>query len=617
MLQTEAEYDTFFSAMFLRVFVPFLLINALFRVAVRDYFTLLNEDAALILEGVRSLDAHGPLHWFTRGYGPSVIRPWQLLSFGVVGSFTTEPFHFYLVHTVILTLAQLAFYAALRKYVDFWPAFFAALIPSLTRAGSESTMWLSDQHDLFLLFFCSLTFLFFVSAIREERFGRSVLFTLATLLCCWGAFYSNEKASVFPLALLVVLLYEKKQLSSKHWIGLVTVLQIPLYFLFRYSVLGTAIGGYNDSFLDEGFFSLDTIPLWMASTLTSLFWQTRGGALLVPIGFLSLSAAFLIALTFTKNKAPFRKAFFLWLCAHLILALPTAQYALSLAHPGVFSTRMYWMPVISMCFGIGLLLQQLGRVEQSIMKWLGHFSFIVAFLVSSCGFSQTLTDFEHASAFTKYINYQFDTHCDCTDTKTPQTLGLPYRFSTVNVYTESPWIEYQQRYLFPDKDVECNDEARCMLYFTRMLGTHRAIPSKSSLSRLPSLDQLAITNESYSETCSDVRVLKRIMKDEPLLRRIRVKLSLSDSCLSELKTGDSLLLYRNGKPVTFNQLMPIPKRRNQKTDSNGQESSFSHFTDFAVDLEDWPELSFYSQSESGTLFLTSLKTDQSVIELDQ
>ncbi|MCB0320779.1 MAG: hypothetical protein KDD60_07605, partial [Bdellovibrionales bacterium] len=311
----------------------FLVLHSIARLSLWPQAPLLNEDAALILEGIESFASKGIFHWFYHGYGPSIIRPWQLIWFGAIGHLTHSPQGFLIAQIALLSVAQWMLFLTLRPGLGYPGAFLAALLPGLSRGGAESTLWLSCQHDLFLLLFVSASLFFAIHSFQSTCSIKSVLCTLAAYLFMICAFYSNEKAVVLPFGCLSLLFIWGREKYQSFWrqfllLGTGYMVIIGFYFGLRHVVLGKFVGGYTNQLFGNEFFNLKTIANWSASTITSLLWQPREFAVLTLIGCAILASFTLLFVTYERNFSRISTVCFI-VITHLVCTLPTAQFALS------------------------------------------------------------------------------------------------------------------------------------------------------------------------------------------------------------------------------------------------------------------------------------------------
>ncbi|MCI5064914.1 hypothetical protein MRY87_04225 [bacterium] len=533
----------------LRSFLIFFSVNLIVRVVLTAPLSFLNEDAALILTARESLLSDGPLHWFLNGYGPSIIRPFQLLSFGLVALLSTDPLPFFLVQVCLLSLAQLALASVLMRWSSPTLARWGALSLSFTRGAAESTFWLSSQHDLFLLFFASLSALALFRGGEQRGLPRKLLFLLLGSIAVWGALYSNEKAVTLPLVLGVFVLTGKTSFSEKGVALVVLALHLAGYFLLRFAVLGTFIGGYNDTPFPVEHLEFSFLSSWALSTITALFWQGSSTTAFLFVGFGGLVALFLIALTCSTNRGHFLKMGALWLLVHLLVSLPTAQYALSPVHNGVFSSRMYWMPVISTACGMTLLLEQLRRAHISRGLFV-LFPCCLSLPLLIAGVN-TARDFSAAMRFTDEATLAFQAQCHCSRPRTPQTSGLPQHRATVNVFTESSWIEYRD---LLERGKRCSDpkESCSILFLPRRekLSTAVGQTSPSVLRAIlpPERQQLELPHLPHGEQCliPSLRTRKREGEKRKILSLREVPTA---HCTQWRQQLEYVLLFSRGIPI--------------------------------------------------------------------
>jgi hypothetical protein len=251
-------------------------------------------------------------------------------------------------------------------------------------------------------------------------------------------------------------------------------MNLGFYFIYRKTILGTYIGGYSNSIFGSDFFNLSFIYNWIISTFAALFWQPANQTYLL---WFSLAGVMILLFGATKHSLTnfTIKKFFLLLLfpiLHLILALPTAQFALDIQHTGIFSSRMYILPVITSCLMIGYLSYRSSTICKIIALPLILIPLIAAHI-------STANSFTKAANFTKESLSVFKVACTCTNVKHPQIFEMPQHISSVNVATENSWLEYQA--LLQGTERCANNESRCEIGFKNSLGHSIPIIKKTSI----------------------------------------------------------------------------------------------------------------------------------------
>ncbi|MCB0334207.1 MAG: hypothetical protein KDD55_11945, partial [Bdellovibrionales bacterium] len=130
--------------------------------------------------------------------------------------------------------------------------------------------------------------------------------------------------------------------------------------------------------------------------------------------------------------------------AILLASLPTAQFILPFEHLGVFSTRMHWYIFIVWSIVLGYFLSHLKSQmndRRGLNILLVVFS-LVYFSFAFYGGRVAAKQVAAASEFSKAAYEKFTEYCACASTKSPQTVGLPTHYRTVNVYTGEEWLDH-------------------------------------------------------------------------------------------------------------------------------------------------------------------------------
>ncbi len=517
-------------------FLLFCALQVTLRLLWQTELSFLNEDPGLILNAVQSLHEHGPLHWFYNGYGPSILRPWQMLWMGLIGSISYSPIVFATAEIALLAAGQTLLFVTLKNHFGFYGAFTTALIPSLSRASAESIYWLSAGHDLFLLLFSALA-LYYVR--------RSLPLCL---LSVWCAFFSNEKSVALPvvLACYAVALYLKENSLRSQRKTLFRTLfsllgMIPAYFLYRRWVLNSYIGGYTDKLFSSDFFTLSSLSSWILSTFTAPFWQPKGGEFFFVIGVLGFLLLAGATLRFNRRQA--LSCLLLWIISHLAFTLPTAQFALPYMHNAIFSTRMYWTAVLSISFLIGGMVGRLLARRQYFFTFIG-----IAFIILSTSVStfSTLTSFSRASSYTKRALSLFRNHCDCAAPTDPQSSGLPLHVATVNTFTEASWLDYHALISGLPK---CNGNGSCNVDFIANEKHPRLIPIKTS----PGLISLPEEKSSSQALSSCFQVKRRDIKRKNF-HLLQWTITLQDGAKTECQDFKRFVVLINGNPQLQTEL---------------------------------------------------------------
>lgn len=279
------------------------------------------------------------------------------------------------------------------------------------------------------------------------------------------------------------------------------------------------------------------------------------------------------------------------------------QFALSPFHTGVYSTRMYWMPVLSLSIGATLLLSHITASHSRIPKTIGVLALFSLLCLSTFGFLRSIRDFNRASSFSLLALKGFDEQCSCGFHHAPQTFGLPVHYSTVNVYTERAWIEYQHTLISrPDAERRaCQEEERCKLLFVRWRDAAVTIPEKTSTTILQPLtpDETLLPGEATG--CFTARVVGRRIHELPSARRVRLKIKERKECLKYRGAFDYLLLQRGESIRAYSRLLPENVQLfHLPGTERGEVPSGLILADFIVEPDEEAPITFYGVRQGQT-----------------
>jgi hypothetical protein len=160
--------------------------------------------------------------------------------------FAFDPARWYAVQLAIACATTILVYAAARQFLDTKRSFVAAALfgagPPLCSVVSQ----LSTMHYFMAVSFGALAVIAFVAALRRSGIGASGKlprwFLALSVACYFLAMLAKEVA--IPLPLLLVALPLRDARTRMRFVlghGLAAV----VYFLWRYSVLGTFFGAYG------------------------------------------------------------------------------------------------------------------------------------------------------------------------------------------------------------------------------------------------------------------------------------------------------------------------------------------------------------------------------------
>ncbi len=429
--------------LFLLLFVGFLLFQLAFRYPYLATFSFVNEDASLIRLAVSSLERYGLLYWFQNSYGPAVLRPLQLLGLALQEQlFSGAALGFHLYSVALLAVSQTLLVMAFRPLVGLSAALFSVVVIGIAQMSSEPLFWISDQHDLYLLFFYSFAFLVFSHLVTADS---PSLWQFLLLFCSyWGAFFSNEKAVVLPVLFSLFSLVTGTRLFVRVAVSgggaLVT------YFAYRYSILGVFIGGYS-----SGVFPHEVTFSFVYKTLLSVFFtpfrQNTMYASTVS-GVTGLILVFLLFILVLLERKHWKKDATIWLslfvAALIVASLPVVSYLLPYNSYRIFSTRLHWMilltfvPFLAVLFGGVFALKRLRKTGLVVV-------FLLLLLIGAGG-RGAVQKFSRASKFSDRALELYLDKCHCANPQEPQTTGLPEIFAGAHVFSEAIWVEESALY---------------------------------------------------------------------------------------------------------------------------------------------------------------------------
>ncbi len=542
------------------LWVAFTLFDVLVRLPYSTSFWYLNEDGALIDGAMRSLDQHGVLHWFFHSYGPKIIRPWQLLSFAVDGHlFYQQPFLSHFFSMGILGAAQVLLFVSLKKQIGLSWALFVGLLIGVGRAGAEPTLWLSDRHDLFLLLFSAAALASTArwSCVRGK--AESLLYLLLVSLCLWGAFYANEKAVVLPALLCLSVLYEHHRrkdelltvLLSARYLSFVFVCSVTLglYFILRKFVLGVFIGGYTGSVVPEAGVGREFVSDWIVGVLGTPFWQSTSQVLWIFF-LLSIQFFLLLAVFSFQKRASFSGwivSLFFGVAAIFVASLPTAQFILPFEHLGVFSTRMHWYVFLVWSIVLGYFFSHLSSQmsgKSHLKAFLTVFA-LIYFSLTAYGGRVAAKQVAAASQLSKDAYAQFTQYCACASPQSPQTVGLPTHYRTVNVFTGPEWLEHVAYY--HELPLCEADHERCSVrYHVRPQAKVSVTPYKISQSLL---DKIVLPEQESTQRQDCYALSKGFPRTLQAKKNLRLRGRVVKQC--EVGQAERIYLLVDGEPYLF------------------------------------------------------------------
>lgn len=445
---------------------------------------------------------NGPWHLFYTSYGPKVIRPLQVIGmYWEAKLFSLAPLPSHLLSTVWLSLGQGVLYITLRKQLHPLAAFAGVVVIGTSVLAGEPRYWLSDRHDLYLLFFFA-TSLFFATRIVLQK--KHTLLSAYTLLSIsyWGGFYSNEKGTATPalicLFMMALWIARRPVFSAVNLVReltpliLVSLLNTAAYFLLRYKVLGALIGGYNDRLI-PGKFKWELIPLWLEALLSIPFRQNTFELIHLALWIGVPALIWLIAISlwhcFQRGRALRAGLIIIVLItAILFSSLPTLQFTIGGIFPGTLNCRMLWLPLITTGICMAALFDCALRSRRSMALHGASVAIIlILLLLNAYGGRAAANNFARANDLSRMATAAYREYCACIDMEGEQFTGLqryPYGVST---FSEDAWLKQNALWEGMPACKSQPESERCLIEFHQNGHKLHAVPSNVSASRLSQL----------------------------------------------------------------------------------------------------------------------------------
>ena len=176
----------------------------------------------------------------------SNLTPWVTLSFDIdLSLFGFQPKWFYLHHVVSLWLAAVMFYFVLRLWLPRKFATFGALLWIVSAPFGLVSELLMLRHYIEGALFMLISVFLFVVALRKELFLLSVIAAIPYF------FALSAKEIYVPLLFIILLLPEKKWFFRLKY-SLPFIFTFLFYIVWRYQMLGRAVGGYQNTWFNDG-----------------------------------------------------------------------------------------------------------------------------------------------------------------------------------------------------------------------------------------------------------------------------------------------------------------------------------------------------------------------------
>lgn len=267
------------------------------------------------------------------------ITPWNPLTYDVnLMLFGLNPVGHYAHQLASLWLTACMSFLLLRLWVSLGWAIFGAVLFLAGAPTVHIAQELMTGHYLEGLIFACIAIYGFVRAIRGNDGHWLVLGILGYVLAC------TCKEIYVPIPVLLLALPEGDDWKKRFCFVAPFLVVTFLYLCWRFTVLGTIIGGYRESYVE--FFSIGTILLQYAKLPTLLF---RHGVL----GYLALAALALLLFFNTPHRG-----WSLVLVATGVLLLPLAPLVISvgISGPDRYLFAIWW----AFALGVAVLMGRVG-----------------------------------------------------------------------------------------------------------------------------------------------------------------------------------------------------------------------------------------------------------------
>jgi hypothetical protein len=155
---------------------------------------------------------------------------WKLFAFDAA--------RWYAMQLAVACVTTLLVYAAVRQFLDAKRSLAAAALFAAGPPICSVVTQLSTTHYYFAIAFCALAVIAYVAALRRP----SIVAATLSVVCYFAAMMAKEVSIPLPLLLIALPIRDARtrvRFAIGHCIAAV------IYFLWRYSVLGTFLGAYG------------------------------------------------------------------------------------------------------------------------------------------------------------------------------------------------------------------------------------------------------------------------------------------------------------------------------------------------------------------------------------
>lgn len=274
----------------------------------------------------------------TKAYSGYNVTPWNPLVYDInLTLFGLNPLGFYAYHLLVLIALVFATYFLMRLWVSPRYAFLACVVFLIGAPSVHVANKLMVGHYLQGMLFSCLAIYAFVVGIRTRRLVYVVLGGFLYL----GATACKEVFVPLPGVLLFLPVGSLKQrLGYSQFYFLVSA----GYFLWRYAVLGTFVGGYRST---QAEFSLPEVFNQFANIPGLLFGNVYAGAVALIL--------ILISLLVVKRGRGMRLVLIVVIMALVLIPLvPLTQFP-GIVAPGRYLFLPWWLIALGVGFGLSVI----------------------------------------------------------------------------------------------------------------------------------------------------------------------------------------------------------------------------------------------------------------------
>jgi tetratricopeptide (TPR) repeat protein len=277
---------------------------------------------------------------------------YPILSAVIVQIFGKIPLPFHFLNIIFHLGTVIAIFLLVCLISDRTAAFFTAALVACHPIMTEAVTWISGGGHVMYSFFIILGLLFYILAVRKEKF--LYLSLIASIL----ALSSSEKAIIFPLLIIILALSLKIKPTNLKKLAILLIPAVLTCLLFitlipaRLSVLQN---GFDQIRITLN--PLVQIPVAISSYLQLIFWPKDLTFYHSEISFsrpkfLIYSAVFILflaAMLFSWKK---NKRLFFWLSFFLVSLLPTLT---PLGISWIVAERYVYLGAIGIFATVGLI----------------------------------------------------------------------------------------------------------------------------------------------------------------------------------------------------------------------------------------------------------------------